>query len=246
MHKEMCVIGMACSGIIYCITCKVNGKQYIGQTTQPLPVRWSSHVSAAFGPDHKKHILQRAIFKHGAPAFDVSRLCAFDSQPEADKLEQLAIDVNGTLTPNGYNIQAGGANGLLAGAKRRQREEDAQLPKYISSFVRGATSGYSVKYKGKYWSTGTAKLDMSTKLKMAQEVLANFEAGLPHGQVAYKRVKHNEGLPRHVYTADYGAYEVVYKKQRKKFGKASTDDENLSNAIAWLDKLMNDAALQRS
>ena len=60
------------NGRIYCITCLVNGKMYIGQTVQLLDNRWRRHVlSTQRGSDHKFH---RAIRKYGEENFIVEEV----------------------------------------------------------------------------------------------------------------------------------------------------------------------------
>ncbi|HXB28111.1 MAG TPA: GIY-YIG nuclease family protein [Gemmatimonadaceae bacterium] len=91
--------------IIYCHTCRVNGKQYIGQTRQTMEKRWSDHVKLA-----KRSVrvgcraLASAIMKYGADAFDHEILDVVTSQEGANIAERVWIEKRRTTCPNGYNI----------------------------------------------------------------------------------------------------------------------------------------------
>lgn len=57
-------------GYIYKITNLVNNKAYIGQTKQPIQVRWDAHIYAAFREeDDNRYYLHRAIHKYGVENF---------------------------------------------------------------------------------------------------------------------------------------------------------------------------------
>jgi len=120
-------------GWIYLITCTLNGKQYIGQTVEPLlKKRWNSHLShgrlytlAKNDPElgatlkHKiqRSHLYRAMAHHGIDNFKIEPLIeVVDSDKEKlieqlDKLEIEYIKKYDTVN-NGYNIEHGGKNAL--------------------------------------------------------------------------------------------------------------------------------------
>ena len=87
--------------IIYCLTNKVNGKKYVGQTTN-----YSKRMSG-----HQKKTpcvaLYRAIQKYGWENFDKEVLVETDKE-NVDELETRLIKEHKTRIPNGYNIRAGG------------------------------------------------------------------------------------------------------------------------------------------
>lgn len=57
-------------GYIYKITNVINDKKYIGQTRQPVQVRWDAHIYAAFREyDDNRYYLHRAIQKYGLENF---------------------------------------------------------------------------------------------------------------------------------------------------------------------------------
>lgn len=99
-------------GAIYTITNKLNGKQYVGQTTQPIEKRWAQHVTyASIGGKKECSALWNAIRKYGPDAFDVEVIATCDTQEELDRVEVLEIKARNTLSPGGYNLQTGGGNG---------------------------------------------------------------------------------------------------------------------------------------
>lgn len=56
-------------GHIYKITNKVNGKAYVGKTTDTVQVRWGEHLKDSKRKRCANRPLYRAIGKYGADAF---------------------------------------------------------------------------------------------------------------------------------------------------------------------------------
>ena len=67
-------------GFIYLLTNKINGKQYVGQTTKTTADRWYEHVKearsykASNGTRKKTHIIDAAIAKYGEENFTVEEI----------------------------------------------------------------------------------------------------------------------------------------------------------------------------
>lgn len=98
-------------GIIYCITNKVNGKRYIGQTTMPLYKRWHAHQRA----DGRCVSIAAAVQKYGAEAFEVVVIASANSRQELDDLEIAHIVAANTLDPAvGYNLRPGGMSATFS------------------------------------------------------------------------------------------------------------------------------------
>lgn len=93
---------------IYLVTNRVNGKQYIGQTVRSIKDRWRVHCQS----HSKVPLLRKAIEKYGKKAFNVEVVVDSLSVEQANNLEVLFIQLNNTLSPNGYNLMTGGKNGL--------------------------------------------------------------------------------------------------------------------------------------
>ena len=87
--------------IIYLITNRVNGKQYVGQTIKSLERRWQGH-------QEKGNVLHKAIKRYGAEAFDILLLQTCLSKEEMDISEVFYIQLLSTKVPKGYNITDGG------------------------------------------------------------------------------------------------------------------------------------------
>lgn len=95
--------------VIYKITNKIDGKQYIGQTVQNIAKRWTQHRSDAL--IRKNHTaLHRAMNKYGTENFSIKVLAHCNSMEEMNHRESYYIKLFNTLAPNGYNIALGGKN----------------------------------------------------------------------------------------------------------------------------------------
>lgn len=99
-------------GRIYCATCKVNGKQYVGKTIKKFKIRKRSHKTDAYSSNQDGSYkidgyFQRAIRKHGFESFEWEVL--EDNVPEnkLDAREIYWIAKLGTFG-NGYNSTKGG------------------------------------------------------------------------------------------------------------------------------------------
>lgn len=86
---------------IYVIWNDFDGKEYVGQTRQPLKKRFQQHKS------NKKTRISHSINYHGAEHFFIREIDSADTQKEADKKEKEWIKRKNTMV-NGYNIQPGG------------------------------------------------------------------------------------------------------------------------------------------
>lgn len=91
--------------VIYKIVNKVNGKTYIGQTTNPDPYQ---RVRAHFKKTRCKDLVYEARKKYGKDVFEWEVIYqAFDLE-ELNRAERYFIDLYKSRVPNGYNIQFGG------------------------------------------------------------------------------------------------------------------------------------------
>lgn len=88
--------------IVYLIENKLNGKKYVGQTVRGLNERLREHIFL----DHS--VIHRAIEKYGWQNFKVSVLQECSTQEELNEREIYYIRKFDCMTPNGYNVVAGG------------------------------------------------------------------------------------------------------------------------------------------
>lgn len=93
-------------GIIYCAYNKVNGKRYIGQTSQLLCERKSGHYTK--DPEIYFH---RALRKYNINDWEWTIIKECFSKEELDEQEDYWINFYDARDPDkGYNIRGGGAN----------------------------------------------------------------------------------------------------------------------------------------
>lgn len=157
-------------GEIYVVTCLVNGKQYVGQTTRGVGVRWQGHIKRSC---ERVSLLTRSIAKHGVSQFHVRVLDTADSQVDLDAREIQWIAALGTLSPNGYNLTAGGKGGKMSPEacenNRRAQLGKKRSPESIEKFrtaVTGRKQTLEHVEKVRLFHTGRKRSD-ETRAKMS-------------------------------------------------------------------------------
>lgn len=98
--------------IIYKVTNKVNGKVYIGQTTNTLEYRKGQHERSAKCTYRPSVYFHNALMKYGAENFTWEVIDTANSQEELDEKEMKWISIyNSTDKNKGYNLKLGGNGG---------------------------------------------------------------------------------------------------------------------------------------
>jgi len=95
-------------GVVYLVRNRINGKCYVGQTTQVPEVRFEQHRKRK--GSHCK-ALAAAISKHGHEAFEFTVIHVAAHKSDLDEAERRLIAEHGAAAPAGYNIKDGGSWG---------------------------------------------------------------------------------------------------------------------------------------
>lgn len=90
-------------GIIYKITNKLDGKIYVGKTTQTLSERLSGHMSKYTNCNY----IGASLRKHGVDNFIVEEIYFSSNKEDLSTKEKMFITQFNCLVPNGYNILFG-------------------------------------------------------------------------------------------------------------------------------------------
>ena len=120
------------AGVVYLLTNKVNGKQYVGQS-------WNYEKRMAEyrrGACKRQSAIHAAIAKHGWNNFTAVKIVqGIETQEWLDKIETGYIKAFNTLSPHGYNLKSGGAHGKFS-AESRKKIGEAQRGRKASQETR--------------------------------------------------------------------------------------------------------------
>lgn len=164
--------------IIYKITNLVNGKSYIGKTTQSLERRWNGHKKSARSGSMVK--LACAIRKHGADNFVVEVIERMTTDVGLDVAEQLWIKHLKTKDC-GYNMTDGGEGRRGGVPWNKGRTLSAETREKIRARLYGRPSGR----KG-----SKASAELKAKLSAAHQGVKLSEAhrlAIANGQLGKAR-----------------------------------------------------------
>jgi len=125
--------------LAYKILCLVNGKGYIGITSNPINWRWNKHI---FDAKASNAILYRAMRKHGVKNFRLMILTEAASVQELLVLERGLIAAHGTYAPAGYNLTTGGEGvwNMRPSLESLKHRSNLMKKKYADPLVREAMS----------------------------------------------------------------------------------------------------------
>lgn len=159
---------------IYKITNKINSKTYIGQTVQPLNIRWGQHKNSSSGC----RALKMAIKKYGSENFQIEILEECSSLKELNQREERLIKSFNSLAPNGYNLLSGGLN-------KRHSRESREL---IGSYHKGKEVSDKTKEKLRRISSGKRHSE-ETKEKCRQANKKRvYKKGFKHNPTTRKKM----------------------------------------------------------
>ena len=113
--------------LIYRITNRVNGRQYVGRTIQGLRTRWQKHVRSAIRNDHPRIALHSAIRKYGPDAFCVEVLAKLQTNTDLLDAERLFIWAHRQSNIRLYNLTAGGDGSLGLKHSTETKEKIRQI-----------------------------------------------------------------------------------------------------------------------
>ena len=86
---------------------KINGKKYVGITSQNPEKRWGTN-----GCKYRKGYFRNAINKYGWNSFQHDIVATNLCETDAKIIEKKLIEVLNTKAPNGYNLTLGGDGAL--------------------------------------------------------------------------------------------------------------------------------------
>jgi len=128
--------------IIYKITNLLNGKRYIGLTTESLEQRLRRHACPA-----NDCYLGRSIRKYGKENFKIEAVCRANNLDELNDREERLIKLYKTLKPSGYNVCLGGRNKHRMQSPMKGRKHSEETKKLMSKRAKGKSKSIETRLK---------------------------------------------------------------------------------------------------
>ena len=112
--------------MIYCFTCVLSGKRYIGYTKN-FHKRLALHLK-------RNSVIGAALRKYGLVNFRITVLLDRLTEKDAQSYEKILIAEFGTVAPLGYNVTEGGLGGnpYVGWTQERRAEHSRRLSKSLS------------------------------------------------------------------------------------------------------------------
>lgn len=125
-------------GVIYKITCIINNKVYIGQTTRSLRERFSEHSK-------RTYYISNSIKKYGIGNFKVEIISICSTQEELNEKETYFIEYYKSIDKKyGYNLTTGGHNTIYTD-EVKQKISDSMKGKNNHRFGKKVSEQTSLK-----------------------------------------------------------------------------------------------------
>ena len=160
---------------IYKITCKVNNKVYIGQTTETLEKRFRRHMG--YQKDSHDTKFYRAVRKYGVDNFYIELLDKATSRLELNLLEEHYIKAYNSIE-EGYNT----ALGKIGGDTLSKNPNLPQIKEKLKLSKQGSKNPQATKIKVIYIKLGLKRVFDS--MSECQEVL-----NIPRHDIISKRCR---------------------------------------------------------
>lgn len=140
--------------VVYLVTNRINGKQYIGQTIKDIRHRKSGHICKALNKKDNTHF-HNAIKKYGHENFDWEIL--HDNIISINNLNNLEIFYIGYYNTfeDGYNSTVGGKNALQSKESKQKiakAHRDIRLSEETKRKISESTKGENSVHYGKKYS----------------------------------------------------------------------------------------------
>jgi group I intron endonuclease len=151
--------------IIYKVTNKINGKEYVGQTVKSLKQRKQKHISDVTKQRNNFHF-HNALRKYGSDNFTWKILQKCDIIEELNKLEIYYIGLYNTFE-KGYNLTLGGGGNLGYKASEETRKKMSENKKGSKNHFYGKT--HTEETKKKIYETAIGRIPSEeTRKKMSK------------------------------------------------------------------------------
>lgn len=169
---------------VYRITNKLNGKMYVGQTTETAAIRFKNHCCVKSGTISA---IKSAIQKYGRDNFSLLVLSECTTIAQLNDAEIYWIEYYQSIAPNGYNFASGGNGGGKHSSVSRLKMSKAR--KGIQKPNKGSYPSIAIicnQNNKTYPSINKAAFDLKVQRSNIQKVL---DGSRPHtGGYTFKRV----------------------------------------------------------